>query len=274
MYYTDGNGRVVPLERLDRKDAQRVFGEQINLPAGATAPVTGAPTKYAILPVTATVAGISLANPQLGIYLYPTPDGNGPEAGGNYKIRVPGYWKTPPIFETLANTATNTTLTFTTAGSGSYLAAAGVPTSGADYNLLVSVRGAGNQTGVTALGRDTHICSWSALAANTATLSSAAPSTTTSCQTFFNSSNWMILHWPNLIIYGVMREICAYYLKADLVQWFEGRFQYEMDKLRAYEFDRARGTEQFAAVQVGQTANVLRRQDIESYLDIRGSGQS
>jgi hypothetical protein len=272
LYYTDANGRIVRLERTTREEAQRLFGEANNLPAGATSPVRGAPTKFSIEPVVATTAGITLSNPQLGIYLYPTPDDEGPESGGNYKIRVGGYWKTPPIFETLGNTATSTTLTFTTAGSGSYLSAAGLPTSGADYNLFVSVRGAGNQTGVTALGRDTHICSWSALAANSVTLSVAAPSTTTSCQTFFCSTNWMILSWPNLLVYGVMKEIMAYFNKPELTVFYQTLFDRQMDKLRGYEFDRQRGNQQHAAVQTGQTASMFRRQDQESYLDIRGSG--
>jgi hypothetical protein len=274
LYYTDQNGKVVPLERLPQKDAQRVFGEAINLPSGATAPVTGVPSKYAILPVTSTVGGIVFSNPQLGIYLYPAPDGNGPETGGNYKIRVSGYWKTPPIVECLANTvATSTTVTFSTAGTGTYLSAMGVPADGTVYNQFVSVRGAGAPTGVTALGNDDHTTGWSSLVPNTFALASAAIVTANSAQTFFNSSNWMIYHWPNLIIYGVMREISAYYVKPDLAQFFEGRYQYELQKLRDYEFDRVRGNEQFAAVQVGQSANVLKRQDQESYLDIRGSGQ-
>lgn len=69
-----------------------------------------------------------------------------------------------------------------------------------------------------------------------------------------------------------MKEVMSYYTKPDLATFFEGRFQYEMDKLRAYEFDRARGTTQHAAVQTGQTASVFRRGEVESYLDIRGSG--
>jgi hypothetical protein len=43
-----------------------------------------------------------------------------------------------------------------------------------------------------------------------------------------------------------------------------------MDKLRAYEWDRARGLEMNAAAVTGQKANPLRVQDLNSSLDIRG----
>lgn len=271
VYYTNSTGKPVLLERMDQYEIQRVFGEAKGLGASATIPPTGPPVKWALLPAPATAGGIIQGAPVLSIYLYPAPDISGPETAGNFKIRVAGYWKTPPILETLAGTgAASVTLTFSTTGSGSYLLAAGAPASGADYSLNVSIRGAGNPTGVLSLGIDTHITSWTAIAAGTATLSAAAIATTLNSQTYFNSTNWIIAHWPKILAYGMLREIGTYYGKDDMFAIWNARYIEQLEKLRAYEFDRARGIEMIAAAVPGQKGASLRRLDTAAYLDVRG----
>jgi hypothetical protein len=272
VYYVDATGRPVALGRVDQYEAQRLYGESLGLGASATAPPQGKPTKYAIIPSTSTAGGIDQGNPQMTIFLYPTPDASGPETSGNFKIRVQGYWKTPPIWETLAATASNTTLTFTVAGSGSYLTSNGVATNGSQWNLFLAVRNGGNPTGITQFPNDTHISTWTALAANTATISTAAPTSTASLTVYFNGTNWIIQHWPRLLVYGIMKEIGNYYNKSEMFAVWEAKFQQQLDALRAYEWDRARGVELLMSAVAGQSGSPFRVNDLQSFLDIRGGG--
>jgi hypothetical protein len=110
------------------------------------------------------------------------------------------------------------------------------------------------------------------LAANTATLSVAAPITANNLQAYFNGTNWMIRHWPKLILFGIIREIGNYYGKADMFNTWDAKFKEQLDKLRQYEWDRARGLEMLAAAVSGQKASPLKVQDLQPTLDIRGSG--
>jgi hypothetical protein len=270
VYYVNNTGHPVLLERLDQYIAQQVYGEGNGLGALASSPPDAKPVKYAILPSVSTLGGIDQGNPQMTIFLYPTPDSSGPETGGNFKIRIAGYWKTPPITETLGNVAASTTLTFTTPGAGNYLIANGVTTNGSNYNQFIAIRSGGNVTGLAQNPNDTHISSWTALVANTATLSTTAPNTATGLQTYFCGTNWIIQHWPKLLLFGMLREVGNYYGKADMFSVWDAKFKEQMDKLRAYEWDRARGLEMNAAAVTGQKANPLRVQDLNSSLDIRG----
>lgn len=263
LYYINTAGTLVELERMEKRELQRVYGD-------GTVPPAGAPIRYAIEPSTDLGGSVSFGSPALQIYFYPTPDANGPQSG-NYQIYVGGYWQLPQIIETVGNALSgNTTLTYSTAGSGSYLTAAGLPSNGSQWGQFVSVRAAGNPTGITAFPTDTHITSWTAIAANTATLQTSPGTTANNCQTFFNSFNWVIQHWPKLLQYGILKEVAAYYGKADQMQIWEGKFAQQMEKLRAYEGDRNRGMEQLAAAQSGQLAGTLRRIDGPNFLDVRG----
>jgi hypothetical protein len=276
VYYTNVNGRPVDLQRMEQAEAQRIYGESLGLGSLATAPVRGKPVKYFMTPDLATQA-ILVGAPRMRLMLYPTPDDTGPELSGNFRIRVAGYWKTPAIIETLGGiVSAATTLTFTTAGSGDYIVfGAGAQTSSADYGANISVRGAGFPTGILGTSgtqiADNLITTWSAIAANTATVGSSAGTTVTAAQVFFYSTNWIITHFPKLLIAGIMREIGEYYGNDQMFGVWQGRYQEQLEKLRAYEFDRARGLDMMAAAQPGQNASSQRRTDLLSWFDSRGT---
>lgn len=243
-YWVDANGRPQPLERWDRLELQRVYGDPV---IGATTN-QGAPTKF------------TLDNQTL--FLYPVPDNSGPQAGG-YPVTIEGYARLSAIVETTAtSTATNSTLT--AIPDTAYLTALGIVPP-----VTVSVRGAGN---LQFSGQaDTLVATCTSFpSATTATLTVPAVTSATAAQTFFNSVNWLITNWPDVLTYRILCSIANYYGSTGDQQKYEALFAQKMQKMRDYEFDRARGEEMQGVVQVGQRAPGLRRQDSTSIYDVRG----
>lgn len=267
LYYEDTAGRITILDRYAKEELQRAYGD----PVGTQN--QGAPTRYAIEPNANLATTAAFGSPALQIILYPTPDGSGPETApaGAYKIHVGGFYQIPPIIEvTGTSVATNATLTVP---STVYLTNLGVPADGTSYGLTLSVKGAGalSLNGV----NSSHVTSWSAFPTGaTITMSVAAVANQTNAQVFFNSTNWVITHWPKLLLFGMLREVANYYGKTDDYTLWEARFHDQMDKLRQYEFARARGTNSLATAQVGQRASIFRRSEGYSTIDVRGGGTS
>ena len=246
-YWVDQNGRPQPLERWDRLELQRVYGD----PVSGQTTNQSAPTKF------------SLDNNT--IYLYPVPDFSGPTSG-NYTVTIEGYTRILSIVETTGTSvAASPTLTVP---STVYLTDQGLlatPTGGPN----LSVRSAGN---LQFSGQnDTLVTSWSAFpSGTTVTMTANAVANQTAVQTFFNSTNWLITNWPDVLFYRVLCAVANYYGSQTDQGRYEGIYQDKLKSLRDYEFDRARGEEQQGVVQVGQRAPGLRRQDNMSFFDIRG----
>lgn len=247
-YWEDANGRPQPLERWDRLELQRVYGD----PVAASTVNQGAPTKFSL-------DGTNL-------FLFPVPNFSGPQAG-NYTIQIEGYTRLLSIVET-AGTTTAASATLTVP-STAYLTDNGVPTSTILQTL--SVRGAGN-LGVGSVA-STFYTTWSAFpSATTVTMTGAAVTAVPAlgAQVFFNSVNWLITDWPDVLTFKVLCAIANYYGSNEDQHKYEGLYALRMQKMRDYEFDRARGEEVQGVWQVGQRAPGLRRQDSVSAFDVRG----
>jgi hypothetical protein len=243
-YWTDQNGRPQPLERWDRLELQRVYGDPVS---GATTN-QGAPTKFTMENQT--------------ISLYPVPDNSGPNSGG-YPVTVEGYTRLISIVETTCTT-TAASVTMTVIPDTGYLLALGVTAP-----VTVSIRGSGNAQ--FAGSPDTLVTTATAFPnSTTATMTTPAVTAQTAAQTFFNSQNWLITNWPDVLFYRVLATMANYWGSSEDQQKYEGLFATKMQKMRDYEFDRARGEEMQGVWQVGQRAPGLRRQDNSSFYDVRG----
>lgn len=260
IYYENPTtGRITRLQRLNKEELQRVFGDAV----GTTVNV-GAPKYYSIDAQAAYSAGV----PTLVVTLYPAPDGAGPSSG-NYVIRMAGYFNTPAIIETQGSTtAASPTLTLA-ANATTFLTDNGVPAISTGLGLGLSVRTAGNP-GIGGTN-DTLITGWSAFPTNaTVIMTSPAVVNTTNVQAFFNSTNWIITHWPKVLIFGILREVASYYGSTDKYAVWEQRFQDQMKRLRDYEFDRARSIDSHVVAYSGGDSSALRVPDSGLGWDVRG----
>ncbi len=251
-------GQTTPLKRYDKEELQRVFGDAAGVNNWGT-------PKYYSIQASPTYSG---GNPTLAIEVYPAPDANGPETG-DYRIFIEGYFQTPQIIEVQGSvTAASATLTVPS-GTPTYLTDLGEPTASSGLGLNLSVRG-GGQIGPGGLAT-THVATWTAFpTATTITMGQNAITTIANTQVFFNSTNWMIRDWPHIILFGVLREVATYYGQTDKYAIFEQRFQDQMQRLRAYEYDVSRGKDAKANAFVGGNASVFRRPDDGGLVDVRG----
>lgn len=255
------SGKITRLQRFAKEELQRVFGD-VETVNGAFIN-TGSPLYYCIESPTT-----NFGNPTLTISLYPCPDNNGPTSG-NYTITMSGYFNTPPIFEVPGTSAVSTTFTWAS-GTNTYLTNQGEPTSSATLGLTVSIRSAGPPgPGGSA---DTHVTTWTAMAATTMTLA-VAQSAAGSTIAYLNSTNWIIRYWPKLIEFGMLREVSNYYGKADQYAMWEARYQDQLKKLRDYEFDMSRSNNAHVVAYPGADMSALRTSDVGvGLVDIRGGG--
>jgi hypothetical protein len=261
VYWEDANGRINRMLRYSKEELQRLYGD----PTGSN-PNVGQPKYFAMEPTTAQTGSIVFGNPQMELIVYPCPDTSGP-VSGNYVIHVCGYWATPPIIETTGTISGPPTTTLV-ALSGAFLTANGVPSDGTGYGLTVSIRGAGFPQSATV--NDDHTVQWQAIAANNVALVSAAQTAVSGAQVFFNSTNWMITHFPKVILFGMMREIANYYGNLQDYPVWEARFQEQVEQMSKYDFDNSRGVDQEAVAVTGQLASSLRRLEGFSTIDVRG----
>ena len=256
IYYVDAVGKPHDLQYMDKRELQRVYGDYYS-----TAGNVGAPVKFALE---------SSAGSQTGtIFLFPTPDFAGPTSG-NYTLIIEGYTGLLPVVETTATTTTGGAATTLTVPSTAYLTDLGVQ-SASTSGATLSVRGAGNLQ--FAATPDTLQSGWSAFATGTTvTMTTAALAVVTAGQCFFQSSNWLITNFPKVLLYYVLAEIAAsYYGDAQKASVWKGMRDENMEKLRAYEFDRTTPLEILAVAQVGQYANALQRSETLTTIDIRGA---
>lgn len=236
VYHLDSSGNQLTIDRYDESELRRVYGEGVSS-------TRGEPVKYSLKGST--------------IQLFPVPD-------ASYTVIVEGYQALNQIVETTGNTtATSATLTVP---SSAYLTAMGLASSG---TTGLSVRGAGNLAGGSVA--DTHVTSWTAFpTATTVTMGNAAIATVSDAQVFFNSQNWLITDFDKVVLFGVLRMVASYLMDTQGYTVWEARFQNEMEKLREYEFDRARSLEMFATAHQGQRQSQLRRQDALVGIEVRG----
>lgn len=247
LYFLDTKGLPQELDRYNRREVQRIMGEQS---AGAT---TGIPMYFSLEANT--------------LYIYPCPDGNGPN-GGNYTLYMECYTGLLPIIETTGSV--NATLTALTVPAGQYLLDNGATSVGA-AQTAVSVRGAGSNQ--IAAVPDSLVSIWTNIntGTNIVTLGTAAATTVVNAQTYFYSTNWLITNFSKVLQYYVLAEVSAsYYADVQQAGVWKGLRDENLQKLRDYEFDRARGIEMFGVAQVGQNSAELKRAESFSTVDIRG----
>jgi hypothetical protein len=242
LYYLTTTGSPVRLDDYSAMQLRDTYGE-------GSLPPQGAPRGFAILGT--------------NIQLFPVPDNAGPTAG-NYQLVVEGYQALQQIVET-TGTLVAPTATLTVP-STPYLAQKGIPTSG---TTGLSVRAAGYPQ--SAVVTDNWITNWSAFPlSTTVTMTTAAQSNVTNTQTFFNSVNWLIVDYPKVMEFAMMREVAAY-LKSDIdYKMWEARYQHELDLMAEFHFDRLTTLEQFAVSTLGQRQNELRRLDYPLIYEVRG----
>lgn len=241
VYWLQPTGKPVTLENFDAQELRRIFGEGANAQQG--------PPRYF------TINGTQLE-------LFPVPDASGP-VGGNYQILVDGYGMLTPIVETSGTTtAASSTLTVP---SSAYLTDRGLATVG---NFL-SVRGAGN-LGV-ASAPDTFLTNWVAFPTPTTVTMGANAVTAVpalGAQVFFNSSNWLIQDFDQVVLFGVLREIAAY-LKENFSVW-ENRYRLAVEEMAQFDFDRKATLEKMGTAVTGQRQAQLRVLDYPAGVEVRG----
>lgn len=237
VYRLDSTGQQITLEKYAASELRRVYGEG---PLSAM----GQPTRYAI---------------QGGnIQFFPVPD-------ANYTIFVEGYQHLSPIVETSGTTTAG--IAILTVPSTVYLEKQGVLSAGSG----LSVRGAGN-LGVASLA-DTLVTDWTSFpSATTVAMTDVAVTAVPAlgAQVFFNSKNWLIDLFDDVVLYGVLRQVASYLRAFEDFQMWEARHQAELEKMREFEFDKSRTLEVYASAHAGQRQSQLRRQDQLIGLDIRG----
>jgi len=264
VYYLDSTGRIKMLERYEREELQRLFGD-----VTGTAN-EGAPRYYCLEPLMSGVGG-SVSQQKMQLLLYPCPDGNGPSSG-NYNIVIGGYWPLAPIVETsgtISSTSTSLTVPSVAALYSEYLS--NLPLNGSSSDEYLTVRGAGSPIiGGSSPLSNNLVTSWTSMSGTTVTLSSAAGTSVTNAQVFFRSVNWMITHWPKVILFGMLREVASYYGKQDAYQAWEQRFQDQLERMRQYEYDRQFSYDPLVVAQPGQNASAFKRQDAFNTFDVRG----
>ena len=237
VYYLLSTGEPVTLENYDAQELRRIWGEGPNA-------VPGQPRYFAI-------NGAQ-------IELFPTPDNNG---GANYTIIAEGYGALTPIVET-TGTITGGTLSLAVP-STAYLSDRNVPNAG----QMVSVRGAGN-LGASSVA-DTFVIPWTGFPdATHVNLGLNAPTSVTNGQVFFNSFNWLIDGFDMVVLFGVLREVAAY-LKENYDTW-ERRYQYALEEMAQFDFDRKSTLEKMATAVTGQRQAQLRTLDFPGTIEIRG----
>lgn len=229
VYWREATGRIRPLELLEQKEARWVYGDGPNA-------MPGEPRLYAVL-------GDST------IQLYPTPDGNGPDAG-NYTLQFEYYAELPQIIETTGTTAGTTALTVP---ATAYLTDQGAIAANPTADRL-SIRGAGAATGLASPNdKDDSVQPWTAFpGATTVTLTSAPPTNVTAGQTFLYSTNWLIDVWPKVPLFGMLREVANYLQSTTDYATWEARYQKELEDLMEWDQQSRHDREVLAAGVSGQ----------------------
>jgi len=249
-YWMDANNKPTFLDKYDRDELLRVYNLQV---AGPPTQNRGAPVRFAITPI----IGTSLPS----IELFPCPDNNGP-AGGSYVITFEAYMALPRIIETTGTITTGTTSL--TVPSSIYVSLDGQQ----DATLGVSVRGAGPlQTA--AINSDLFAIP-SEAGANTYSLDQPARATVTAAQTFFNSRNWLILYYPKVLLYGMLREVATYVGDDGAFQKWDQRFEIELESAHAHDVEMSMLQDIHAVAQPGQRTSALRMLDQPADIEVRG----
>jgi hypothetical protein len=235
LYFIDASGRFRPLELMDQQEPRAMFGE-------GSLSKNSVPQYYSFL------------GDQ--IELFPPPDNNGP-TGGNYQIFVECYSRFPKLIAGLCATAGTTSVTVP---SSSYYTAQGLDPANAAGNYL-TIRGAGNDSGQSGNNEfDDYTDLWSALAANVFTVASAVPTTIANppgAAIFVNSVNWLIDQRPQVLLFGLLRQVASYLQAMQDYQMWEARYQKEMLDLMDWDNQFRHDNEVLAAAVRGQEQPTL-----------------
>jgi hypothetical protein len=241
IYYLTTTGSPVRLDDYSAMQLRDTYGE-------GSIPPQGSPRGFSVL-------GTNLQ-------IFPVPDFAGPSAG-NYTLIIEGYQTLTPIVETTGTTNGTTSLTVP---STNYLLTKGALSSGTNG---LSIRGAGYAQSATV--NDNFVANWSAFPdATHVTMLSTPPTIVTAAQTFFNTVNWLIVDYPKVLEFAMMREVAGF-LKSDAdYKMWEARYQHELDEMADFHLDRLTTLEQFAVATLGQRQNELRRLDYPLIYEVRG----
>lgn len=230
LYWLTDAGQPVTLESYDVQELRRRFGDGPNAQQGQ-------PRYFAVLGA--------------NVQVFPTPDFSGP-TGGDYTLNFQGYSELVPVVETTCTTTTGGTSTTLTVPSTQYLSALGVGTTG----TYLSILGAGYQ-GPLAVA-STLLTSWTAMPPGTTlTINPGAQAVATTTRCFFNSANWLIQNFDQVVLFGVLREVAAY-LKENFQVW-DSRFEAAYDDMARFDVDRRKTLEMQGVGVTGQRQIELAR---------------
>lgn len=232
LYWLTDTGTPVTMEAYDAQELRRRFGEGANSQQGA-------PRYFSVL--------------GSNVQVFPVPDASGPTASsGNYSLLFEGYTELVPVIETTGITTTGGAATTLTVPSTVYLTALGVGTSG----TYLSILGAG-YPGPLAVA-STLLASWSAFpSATQVTIAPGAQAVATNGRCFFNSANWLIQNFDQVVLFGVLREVAAY-LKENFQVW-DSRFEAAYDDMARFDVDRRKTLEMQGVGVTGQRQIELAR---------------
>jgi hypothetical protein len=269
IWWRRSSGSIQILRRADEAEIRLVKGEPPSNPGPNNLPPPfGEPRFWAEMPPLTEQFN---AGSQREFNIWPAPDSNGPTSG-NYTLFIDYYAELPQIVETTSTQAgASGSLTLPT-NAGSYAIAQGVnPASGSGQQL--TVRGAGNPTGITLVGSDDFTAGWLAITASAVTLSGGATTITnvTNAPTYFNSVNWLIRSFPKVVVFGMLREVASYFSSQDYQKW-EARYQKELEQLVEWDDDTESGVEVMGVATQGQLQPIFRDLDLPELYDIRGGG--
>lgn len=230
LYWLTTAGQPVTMESYDAMELRRRFGEGANSQQGQ-------PRYFAVI--------------GSNIQVFPVPDASGP-TGGNYTLQFEGYNQLVPIVETTGTTTTGGASTTLTIPSTAYLTSLGVATAGTYLSVLSAGYPGPNSVASTLL------TTWTAFPSGTqVTMTEHAQAVATATRCFFNSANWLIQNFDQVVLFGVLREVAAY-LKENFQVW-DSRFEAAYDDMARFDVDRRKTLEMQGVGVTGQRQIELAR---------------
>ena len=266
LYYRMSSGRVVQLELYDQQEPRWMVGD-VPTPANPTdVGVTGKPRWYSIM----GTGNLGVSQPS--ILIFPAPDSSGPD-GGNYTLILEYY----SAFQQFAESAVipnnaGVTQTFFGANTGNYLTSIGIPASSSLTGQFCSIRAAGytNLSGVSTTANEDIIAPWQNLVAASVDVV-ATVVVGGYCPIMFNSRNWIIDLRPNLLLYGILRNVAAYLKDDQGYSIWEQRFQKELEDAMEWDQQSRHDGEVLAGAVGGQQQRMLQDIDWPNIFDVRGN---
>jgi hypothetical protein len=264
IWWRRSSGSIQVLRRSDEAEIRLIKGEPPS--GGGTPPPLGEPRFWAQMP---PLVQSGTLTPSMQFAIWPAPDNAGPDSG-NYTLQIDYYSELLPIVETVASTTAALGILTLVAAQAAYVNASGaISLVGGG---LLTVRGAGNATGITVIGNDDFTTGWTGAIGTSTALSTPAPNTAAGVPTYFNSVNWLIRSFPKVIVFGMLREVASYLSALQDYQRWEARYQKELEQLIEWDDDTESGVEVMGVATQGQLQPIFRDLDLPELYDIRGGG--